>query len=179
MGWDESPSTWARQSMADLSSVVSFLTGSFFEGMSASLLLALRGPGRFARGFAATGEAVEGSGTSVTPLASDVEATVDVDTSLASVNGFHRGHFLASSESAGTSFTSLTTTEPMLVGEWYTPLLNGGHARYFLPCESETFDNLHHLRRRGCLSGLRRSRQGSFELSVYLVAAPNLGKSEN
>ena len=96
--------------MADLSSVVSFLTGSFLAGMSASLLLAFRGPARLPGVFAGPFTTFAGGLEAVAAPASVAELSLDVPGALllsTSSEGIQRGHFLASSESAGTSTTSL------------------------------------------------------------------------
>ena len=102
--------------MADLSSVVSFFA-FWCPGSGASVVLGFRGPGRLgAAGFEELVEAVGGV---------EVLATggVDVDAdragsvfSVFAVNciggdggELYRGHFFASTESSGTSVTSLPT----------------------------------------------------------------------
>lgn len=106
--------------MADLSNVVSFLA---FPGKGASCTLGFRGPGRLVGfGFDSDGPAwLLGIGV----LAPDDEGfpVCDADACEAipsgvgetlllfpSLSGRHRGHFLASSESSGTSFISLDDT---------------------------------------------------------------------
>ena len=82
--------------------------------MAANETLGLRGPGRFARGFADAVSAVEvavtdGPNAGVTVGVRDPEATggVPVDSTPADSGGRHTGHFFASGESAATSTTSL------------------------------------------------------------------------
>lgn len=75
--------------------------------MPASDTLGLRGPGRFAGGFAATGvvdgvPTVDGVDVEVSGWVPDIDATGGVRS-----GSRHKGHFFASGESAATSTTSL------------------------------------------------------------------------
>lgn len=121
---DVSPWMCERQSMADLSSVVSFFTGSFV-GTSANLLLDFRGPGRRPGVFAGTFTSVAEEADEAPPPGSVFEVPVDGPGALplrTPIEGVQRGHFLVSSESAGTSTTSLDDGRMRMRG-------NGGETR--------------------------------------------------
>lgn len=166
--------------MADLSSVVSCFTGSFFVGIFPSLPFPLRGPGRLPVGFA--GMLAEADATEGVPLAvaSDVEALASCDGAVPAASMGCQRHFLPSSESAGTSSTTLQRATGS-----HGPLGTIGrrvdldYARCLLPGEPITFDDLHHLPGRRCLHRQgRRCGQGRFERGVCILSGSDLGKSE-
>jgi hypothetical protein len=108
--------TWAFQSIADLSKVVSFF--AFCEdGRAAKDVLGLRGPGRLPGagcGFEADGESkaseLEAAAFRSTQSAEEVEDGPVFSCS----GGRHSGHFLASGESSATSVISLAKLDSQL-----------------------------------------------------------------
>jgi len=111
--------TCARHSIADLSSVVIFLACDAL-GIKGSAVRDFRGPGRFAPGVGVVvtgggaGLGSVGGGAALSPVPSTsplsgigVAAAAGTASDVARGGGDQRGHFFASSESSGTSTTSL------------------------------------------------------------------------
>ena len=106
----------ARQSIADLSSVVIFLACDAL-GIEGSAVRGFRGPGRLEKLAVVVGGTglgvIAGGGAGLSPLSSPFsvsEQGVDTGAGAASNGGGRgdqRGHFFASSESSATSTTSL------------------------------------------------------------------------
>lgn len=126
--------TCARQSIADLSSVVIFLACDAL-GIEGSAVRGFRGPGRFTTGVdvavvGAVGLGSRAGGSAeLSPLSlssscpfseEGVDAGADSDVRRGCDD--QRGHFFASSESSGTSTTSLEEKqkEKKVQGAWHT-----------------------------------------------------------